>query len=474
MTEPSFRRVLEIEASEELISFCCPHTGIPLWTALRQPVLRLFGISPLYGGAFVDTDYRVARGAAKKARHLARAAFHNAAAWPRLRGRGAITLSATGTGLVLESGRYFNRLSDHLLLAERDRSVSIEDSFDWIWPWPRANDRIVFRAPVQAAVALRGRALEPLYASRVRPFVELVAERVERILGTAPDAATRRWLGAVAARRLATAPYEVDAYRRMFRRLGTRILIKEEGCYGHAAPMIVAARDLGIVTAEHQHGLVSAGHDAYNFAPSVAASAAYRRTLPQYFLSYGSWWQDQINAPLAKVVIGNPHRDHRLRGWREGERSDILVLGDSIDRDFYRAFCRELAASAPPGLRVAFRPHPIERPQFAQEGERRKWQGIRIDDRPDIYDSFAAAAAVVGEMSTGLFEAAGLVPGIYVMDTAKSRFGMPDHPFAKIGGADELLDRLAGPGAAAPVDAEAIWASGWQQRYRDFIAGVAG
>lgn len=468
----SFSELLDLENSQELLAFQCPRTGIPLWTAIRQQTLRHFGMEALYEAPLEPGQTAVA-GSGRKASFLARAARHNLQERPQLRSRGEITIAASGAGLSLQSGKYFNRLSDHFVLAEEPRSVAIEDGFDWIWPQPRANSKVLFRAPIQAAAAIEGRVLERFYVKQAQPFVDFVLDRGERVTGSACSLSTRRGLVSLAARWLATAPGQVDAYRKIYRRLGTRLLIKEEGCYGHAAPMIVAAHDLGIATAEYQHGLVSAGHDAYNFASAIAASDAYRHTLPQYFLSYGRWWQDQINAPLKKVVIGNPHRDHRLRDWRGGERTEILVLGDAIDRAFYRAFCQELAACLPPAYRVCFRPHPIERSHFRDASERHKWIGITIDDRPDIYASFAMAAAVIGESSTALFEAAGLVPQVCVLDTQKSRFAMPHHPFAKITSAGDLQRRLAGGDSqTGPFDGEAIWASGWEQRYRHFIENI--
>ena len=82
--------------------------------------------------------------------------------------------------------------------------------------------------------------------------------------------------------------------------MGARLLIKEEACYGGAdnACAILAARNLGMVSAEYQHGAVSSGHNAYNFAPAISSAKSYRKTLPDYFLAYGSWWAAQINAPV--------------------------------------------------------------------------------------------------------------------------------------------------------------------------------
>lgn len=466
-------RLLELEDDAELIAFACPRTDIPIWTSLRQPVLRLFGAGTFYEKNFISNDYRLLADPRDKMLALLRTASHNMRWLPSWAGQGEIAVSASGAGLIRRAGKFYNRLSDYMLEAAPGRSVGIEDLFDWRWPFPRENERLLFRTPIQAKVAFRGRLLERRQRGQASAIVALLARRLDRTLGISIEPSLQNWLTSLAARWLATAPYEVAAYTRLFGRLGTRLLLKEEGCYGHAATMIVAARQMGIVTAEYQHGLVSRNHDAYNFAEALRRSSAYRRTLPDYFLSYGRWWEDQINAPLTKVTIGNPHRSTSLREWKPSARTDVLVLGEGVDRDFYLGFCRQLASAIPSGTRVLFRPHPLERQHFANKDVRSKWSGISLDTNDDIYTSFRTARAVVGESSTALFEAAGLVDQIFVLDSAKSRFSVPNHPFAKFCDIADLQAQLdSGPKRQDQASDDDIWAPDWQERYIAFLQSV--
>lgn len=469
----SLAQLLEVENDPELINFRCPRTGIPIWVSIRQPVLRMFGAGTFYATNFIADDYRLLDGLSAKASALLRSEAHNIVAVSRLRRQGEITLSASGAGLVDRSGELFNRLSDYFILAEPARSVSIEDLFAWRWPFPRANNRVIFRAPVQARVAFRGRLLERGQKAEAERFVNHLSNRLVSVLGVTLGPGRSEWLSSLVARWLVTAPYEVGAYKQLFGRLGTRVLMKEEGCYGHAATMIVAARELGVVTAEYQHGLINKNHDAYNFAEAVQRSAAHRRTLPDYLLTYGEWWQSQINVPIVKLAIGNPHRDGVLANWRAAPRSDVLVLGEGVDRDYYLDVCRRLASLVPARFRVVFRPHPLERHHFADALSRSKWSGISIDANDDIYASFRTAAAVIGESSTALFEAAGLVDRIFVLDSDKSRFSLPDHPFARftdLGEIEHLLRREQAVGSQ--INGDALWAPGWRARYSNFLQSV--
>ncbi len=148
--------------------------------------------------------------------------------------------------------------------------------------------------------------LRPRHHAAARQLVDLIAERAHRLLGWQLGAHRSRRLEQMLARKCASLPLQYDGWHRALRHARPRILMVGAGCYGPAAAMIAAAKDAGIVTAEYQHGAVSGGHDAYNFAPAVCSDPAYLRTLPDFFLGYGSWWMEQFTAPMHKVVIGNP------------------------------------------------------------------------------------------------------------------------------------------------------------------------
>jgi hypothetical protein len=252
-------------------------------------------------------------------------------------------------------------------------------------------------------------------------------------------------------------------------------LIKEEACYGGAddTSAMLAARHLGIVTAEYQHGAISAGHDAYNFAPAVSRSEAYRAILPDYFLAYGQWWSDQINAPVDKVATGNPHRTESVAaihgaGKQEGQ---VLVLGDGIETDRYLDLCQSISAASRSSHRVVFRPHPLERAVVHARFPGGSVGAVRIDAHQDIYSAFREAEVVVSEVSTGLFEAIGLVPRIFIWDTPKAQFSYRNHFFQRFSTPMELVELLSDEGAGRVTTdrIDGIWAPRWRDNYRGFI-----
>lgn len=281
------------------------------------------------------------------------------------------------------------------------------------------------------------------------------------------------------AQKAASLPWQYDAYDAMLKRIRPKVLMVGAGCYGPAASLIAAAKRRGIGTAEYQHGAISAGHDAYNFAPTIRDSELYRKTLPDHFLGYGTWWNEQIDAPLTKLAIGSPHRAARIAALEQaGGGRDLLVLSDGIELDLYMGLARQLCAVAQgAGLRVVLRPHPLERTRALafREGEK---AGVTIDPNVDLYASLCTAQVVVSEVSTGLFEAVGIAERIFMWDTPKSRFSHPRHPFQSFNSIPELLELLQHDDQgrlARGLDTDAIWAGDWRDRYVRFLSahGVA-
>jgi hypothetical protein len=467
--------LLAIEDDAALLDFRCPRTGLLLWPLVRVAVLRSVMAELLYGdagGAQVVSARRVSP--RRAAGTLAKSVLHNARAGRY--GPSEVCLMPTGIGLQPWRGKWFNRLSDHFALALPECSIVIEDQFDWQWPFPRHFERVMLHAPLQARMALAGRvATRAEHHALAGRLIGHVAARAEREIGWRMPAERRAALAAMLARKAAALPSGYEAYRRLLAGTGARLLVKEDACYGPASVIIAAARSLGMATAEYQHGAISAGHDGYNFAPTLRASEEYRRTLPDTFLAYGQWWADQVNAPVRKIAIGNPHRSAQLAGQAPatGERRDVLVLGDGVETAVYLALVRAIAPAAlRAGLRVVFRPHPLERATLA-----RHWQavpGVVLDENTDIYGSLAGAHAVVSELSTGLFEAIGLADKVFLWNTPKARFAYPVHPFATFDDAGQLAAMLEGgsEGALSAAQVEAIWAPGWREGYARYVEGA--
>lgn len=463
----SLRDILHVEDTPDLLEIRCEKTDIPLWPLIRNVFLRAI-ISDLVYHNRLDQLGAATRPSMRAAVTLARGALHNFThdmAVP-----GGICIMASGMGLQRKDGRFLNRLSDHFALASPGNTCLVEERFDWNWPFPRHFDRVLLHAPYQAFCELAGLVTSgSRHARLARQVIDIVSHRAREGFGWSLNEPQQDAMVLGLARRAAAVPFAYATYRRLLRKVGAQLLLKEEACYGRSAVAVAAAKSLGIHVAEYQHGAIIGGHDAYNFAPAMAAADSFRRCLPDCILTYGNWWGEQGNVPARKVVVGNPHRTFASSDTKGAlSKNEILLLGDGVDTHLYIKLAENLQALVKPlQLKVVFRPHPFERAKVDADPALR--QTVEIDKRTDVYQSLAHAECVIGEASTALFEAVGLVKKILVWETPKSRFNMPEHPFKGISNAEEIATALEGDFAmGVPVDV--IWADNWRENYHSFLA----
>jgi hypothetical protein len=467
--------LLVVEDDPAILEFRCGETGVVLWPLIRVVFIRMMMSDLLYSTPLVTVGTASTRLPWGRAiATLSRSILHNARFRVANRCSADICIMTDAMGTTLLDGKWFNRLSDYFALSCPSQTLVVEDHFDWKWPIPRHFGKVIFHAPRQAGNFVVGRMrVRDSHRRYAAKLVALVSLGAKARFGWDVGVHRQRQLTDMLARKLAGLPHQYRGYKAMLKHFRPTVLLIESACYGPSVALIAAARELKIVTAEFQHGAISSGHDAYNLAPSLQGCREYRLTLPDYFLGYGRWWIDQINVPVSKLAVGNPHRDAQLAqlGSLAVPKRDVLLLGDGIETSKYLSFAEQLALSLKGHcLRVVFRPHPIEwrlvHAKFPNGAN-----GVSLDENVDIYQSLSAAHVVVSEQSTGLFEAIGLADKIFVWNTSKARFGFPSHPFQSIESAATLAEILqdTGAGKVSAGEADAIWAPHWRQNYLTFL-----
>jgi hypothetical protein len=482
--EICLRDLLQVEDSTELAAFVCPDTGVPLWSLIRSVFIHLIMSDRLYASQIVAVDGNngILRGTprAKMARLIAKAFLHNAAFALRARGDSPVVLMASGARLVKDGELNFNCLADYFLAVAPRDSLLIEEMFNWKWPFPRKHEKVMLHTPLRVAGAVRGKLNAEKYRAASNAMIDLLCARAEQLLDYVVSSQQREWLIKTCASAAGSLESRIDAYTSILKKSGAKILIKEEACYGGAdnVSAMVAAKRLGVVTAEYQHGSVSSGHTAYNFSQVMLASDTFRNVLPEYFLSFGSWWSGEINAPVRHVVIGNPHRSTVTRkitetGVKRSEERRILILGDGIDTVAYLDLACGLATRLGDAYEVVFRPHPLERSAVNAKFSSQRVGSVRIDQNQDMYSSFQQCSSVISEVSTGLFEAVGLVEKVFIWDTPKSRFSFPSHPFFSFNSVEQLAEAITcGKGGVSAEQNARIWGDGWEENYQRFLRSI--
>lgn len=470
---PTLADLLRVEAEPEFATIVCPVTGVPLWSQGRTIFYRLM-MADLFYEAPIPGRLDQSAGLARAMWTMGRSILHNG----RSRfGRTSAPILIKGDAVTdrFADGRWYNPIADAFGDATPDCATFLYDHYAWRWPFPRRDEKVRLLAPLQARHALLGVFdADAVDHDRALRLIDLAAGRAARLTGWEMGADRRAGLVRYLARKAAVLPRKYRDYGKLLDRAGCRLLLISEGCYGHHAAAIAAAKDRGILTAEYQHAAVTAGHDAYNFGDGFRNSTALRRALPEVFLSHGRWWETQINAPVEMVTIGHPTRRQNtaVRDVAAQRRSDILVLSDGIDFAQYAELANHISRClANSGFRIVLRPHPIERASVLRTHGGKVGE-VAIEVKGDIYDALASAKAVISEVSTGLFEAYGLVDHIWVLATPKSKFSIPHHPFESIADLDDMESRLSRlrSGPRPRHDPALLWAKDWEGNYRRFLS----
>ncbi len=468
-------QILEIENSSDLLSITCPKSNIPLWALIRIHALRLI-IGDIYYENSIISNENHSSGKLDKSKILLKSVINNHHYLKSLNKNKDIIIMSTGSRLIKKDGKYFNPLSDYFFSSSPESTVIVEDLHNWLWPFPRINEDILISMPYKVHGYIAGYIRSNCITSQsIDRLIDIFDIRCQKILGW-KIGKKRKSLHTACSIAYMSLQTRYKSYAALFKLLGAKILIKEEASYGGATNLaaILAARDRGMIIVEYQHGAISKGHDAYNFAEAVMVNQNYLKVLPDYFLAYGPWWVDQINLPAKPVVIGNPHRPEFLSNlglYEARPQKKILVLGDGLDTFKYLQLCKNITALKLQ-YEVIFRPHPGERKKFESKAERDK-HSFLIDTQKNIFDTFCNVDVVISEISTGLFDAIGIVEKILVWQTEKADFFYQNHPFDRFKNIEDLLCNLEKPSIFfSKQKIDYFWASNWRNNYLQFLTEI--
>lgn len=468
--------LLEIENTPEILRFTCPGTDYLLWPYLRTVVIRMVMDREIYGeGVLIKLVPTESPCALQKLACVVDGLMSDLHLINR---RAKIVFFNSGTTNIKLDGKYFNRVSDYFALFYPQATLLIEDTSEWLSLKPRANLNVAYHLPLVTLSKFFGRLpFEKNKETVLEEFVAFLESRLKLVLGFQMTAFQRSLLSTILIRHCASLKLQLRLYQTLYEQLQPEIIFFEDGHYGSRGHLIRLAKEMGIKTAELQHGMITAGHDAYNFAPAIRNSVDYQKYVPDYFLTYGQWWSEQINSPAQAVAIGNPHYEVMSRRCQSQptNKTKILLLSDGLRFETYFEMARSLRSLIPQSYEVVLRPHPIERAGILARYTRNS-DGILLDHSDDLYARFAESYAVVGEISTALFEAIGSGNRIFVRSNPITLFGLPDCPFAQFETVEQLAAKLftGDCGLVSSELADSIWVRGWEANYSDFMLHCIG
>jgi hypothetical protein len=323
---------------------------------------------------------------------------------------------------------------------------------------------------IAARVAARLAPGVPAESARIDRFLDLLRAQFGQLVSDASWLQLRAMLVA----HVNSDRWLCRIYDGLLERLRPRLLLIEDGCYGHWGSLIRRARQHGTHIAEYQHGLVSSNHEAYNYLPQVHATV--RDVLPDTFLAYGRYWQNQISIPSEVRVVGNPHLTRALEtepDLQQSASAAVMIVAGALDPAEYQRIAIEAAECMPDHWRVIVRPHPSRRASaprdFALLAQRPR---IQLDLTDNYYLALRDVDVVAGDASTAVMEAAAFNKRVFLIDHIEVQRNYPGM-FATFRGGADLFGLISGQRTQPELpDTEHIWARDWQTSFRRFVTGV--
>jgi hypothetical protein len=379
------------------------------------------------------------------------------------------------TNVKNKEGKYHNRVSDDLLLLAEKESFIIEQYNSYDFKYPRTHK--------QHAASL---IFDVLYAVFIKfGFIRLNAHEVNQInvitknaretfskLGNKED----NELKGLFTKQLLKAKAQYYLFHKLFYLKKPRILFVEDASYGTNSFIIKAAKDRGIKVGELQHGFVGRNHMAYNYADNIAQSTDYQQYLPDYFLTYGDFWAEEINLPSKKVSIGKPsiQIDATKESSQINQNKILFVSSGNTFQETKKALQTILNGLDNANIKLLFRPHPLENNVEKKYRELLKL-GMEIDLNANVYDSIRESQCIIGDISTVLYEALAFENKIVISyrSAQNPQVTFPEKSVIIVDIEDlNQIKTLLNNNRDVNINSEHVWSKDWQKNFRKFLDSI--
>lgn len=169
-------------------------------------------------------------------------------------------------------------------------------------------------------------------------------------------------------------------------------------------PIVAAAKSLGIITIELQHGSPARGKLNYDYSSSIK-----KNSFPDFFLSFGKFWTSDILMPIENkniISFGFPYLQNKISLYKNINKEDrLVVISQMYNSKELADFAIKINNRFNKKITVEFKPHPLEYLNEPYHFNILKKNGIIISGQNrDIYEIFAQSKWQVGVCSTALYE----------------------------------------------------------------------
>jgi hypothetical protein len=429
---PTMRTLLEFEESKPSALFkTAPNSEAYLWPLTRWPIASALASAHLNVTAHQAAPRKIAT--SEYLRLVAREFLPSPKSSDRLRGPVDHLFMVSGVTRTAATHGVGNWLSDSYAFALNENAAVIQETeLDLLTPkdeqaaFPRTwtRERVVTRIGRKA----RKHPLSSEDQNSVVNYLEKIFSELDQTLPASKhEEIIQEVLG-----RVSRLPYADAAFHDLLDRVRPHRIYMEDASYGHYSSSIRIAHERGVEVAELQHGWIGASHAAYNYG-SVWKGSPLSSSLPDTLLTFGDYWGEELRFPGNIVTIGKPHLEEAARIAPDfpERKKRLLVVSSVYELDRLTAATKQLRALLPEQWEIVIRPHPSERIDAESIFAEALAHGATLDEERDVNASVASSRAVVGLVSTVLFEALALGVHIGVIESDLAAFYANDSVFPR-------------------------------------------
>jgi hypothetical protein len=374
-----------------------------------------------------------------------------------------------------KEGKFFNRVHDYFNFVYPDNTAILESSYNREFKLPRyfnhvySNDII----KIKTTLASKLKKINENDYIMAKEFIKYIKKEISNDLDDYFYDDLYNTIINIASK----IEYNFKFYEKFFIKTKPKIIFLNCGYYGGENYILRIARSLNIKTAEFQHGLISNNHIAYNYDDYLLNFEEYKYYIPEYYLSYGEYWNEQINIPGNVFTIGNPHFYEQIKKYKNipSKKDTILIPSQgTITKEMVEIAI--FLATEYKNYDIIFKLHPGELNSLNLIKPLEKYSNIFIKKDGDIFDYIAKSEVIVACYSTTIFEAIGMGKKVYILDNNYSRDNIPDKMGVWFRNCEELRNKINENEDYSQKnnDINYFFNNNWEKNYKYFIEEEVG
>lgn len=457
----------KIENDKEILTYINKQ-GEPIWFYMRRFILELLDEKTV--GKYVINDTRD-KSVSKILKYLIRSSIHNISMFFRNKNSKVIFYSVYQP--IYENGLYINKYTEFYTDAVNDSVLTIETPpLDWKWEHKRRNNNVVFSCLSILMSEIKARLHKANSKDRktVGSLMDYACDKVQNHLRVELSDEEKNRIIRETIKAMERAHLHSKWIVKQCKRRNAKCLIMIGASYLWNSAIVRELKGNGIKVADLQHGFIFKDNLVYDTSRVLSDIDELKASTPDYFMSYGKWWNDQTNLPYSeKVALGNPYRDKKMLSYKNSDnRNVIVIIGTGVNTDEHYQLAIRLREIVPQEYEVVFRPHPTER-VYART-KYTESVNVEIDCDHELYDMLARTKVLISKSSTVLFEAHGLVDRILVWNDFPGQMFFEGDFFEHFDSYEELVEILREP-SVLPTDIN-FWEDNCINNFIQFYQGL--